>query len=416
MKLIIFLPLTVRYILAAPPQAGRNGTPPSRRKCGTMAQLITRALYCHKVVASPWATNENQDGYDLRFRSSEYSSSLYRPKLVVTYKRQFNYVYYLKDHLGNIRVTVDKDGEVLGYDDYYPFGLQMPGRSSNTANPNHLYKCSAKSLSRDAGKLDEEIGLDWYYFGARYYDPVIARWLAVDPMADKYPSISPYVYCANNPLYYIDPNGCEIVGDSSDLAAVAKGINQELEGANVTVEKKTKIVVNPLATLWNLITGKGGVAYTTNTYFALSTNNSNFDWTQDKVVSALNDVINNTDVIFNVKITEKIDGLDAQFYGGGKLETNWFSNPDVLLSGKGWVKGGESIGAVFMHEALGHGHPVGDTFGSMGAKGIQDYLNNRNNLYYGTPDHAGYWKGSLSGPRVHWENFRKHPGVTYPNF
>ena len=208
----------------------------------------------------------------------------------------------------------------------------------------------------------------------------------------------------------------EVRGDSSDLAAVAKGINHELEGANVTVEKKTEIVVKPLATLWNLITGKGGVAYTTNTYFALSTNNSNFDWTQDKVVSALNDVINNTDVIFNVKITEKIDGLDAQFSGGGKLETNWFSNPDVLLSEKGWVKGRESIGAVFMHEVLGHGHPVGDTFGSMGAKGIQAYLNDKNNSNYGTPDHAGYWEGGLSGPRVHWKNFRKHPDVKYPNF
>jgi len=151
-------------------------------------------------VASPWATNENQDGYDLRFRSSEYSSSYYRPKLVVTYKRQFNYVFYLKDHLGNIRVTVDKDGEVLGYDDYYPFGLQMPGRSSNTANPNHLYKYSSK-------ELDEEIGLEWYYFGARYYDPVIARWLAADPLAVLSSSLTPYNYTRNNPLNFIDPDG-----------------------------------------------------------------------------------------------------------------------------------------------------------------------------------------------------------------
>ena len=81
--------------ISAPPPAGKNGMPPNRRKCGTMAPLITKALFYPKVVASPWATNEDQDGYDLRFRSSEYSSSYYRPKLVVTYKRQFNYVYYL---------------------------------------------------------------------------------------------------------------------------------------------------------------------------------------------------------------------------------------------------------------------------------------------------------------------------------
>ena len=44
--------------------------------------------------------------------------------------------YFLKDHLGNVRTTVNRDGNVLGYDNYYPFGLQMPGRSSNSANPN----------------------------------------------------------------------------------------------------------------------------------------------------------------------------------------------------------------------------------------------------------------------------------------
>ena len=44
----------------------------------------------------------------------------------------------------------------------------------------------------------------------RYFDPTIGRWLVPDPLAGKYPSISPYVYCANNPLKYIDPNGEEL--------------------------------------------------------------------------------------------------------------------------------------------------------------------------------------------------------------
>ena len=48
--------------------------------------------------------------------------------------------YYLKDHLGNIRVTVDENGNTVTADDYYPFGLQMPGRSYNIAATNDLYK------------------------------------------------------------------------------------------------------------------------------------------------------------------------------------------------------------------------------------------------------------------------------------
>ena len=55
-------------------------------------------------------------------------------------------------------------------------------------------------------ELDAETG--YSYFGARYYDPAtLAAWLSVDPMSDKYPSISPYAYCAWNPLKLVDPNG-----------------------------------------------------------------------------------------------------------------------------------------------------------------------------------------------------------------
>ena len=52
---------------------------------------------------------------------------------------------------------------------------------------------------------DEETG--YSYFGARYYNSSYSIWLSVDPMSDKYPSISPYAYCANNPVKLVDPNG-----------------------------------------------------------------------------------------------------------------------------------------------------------------------------------------------------------------
>lgn len=53
-------------------------------------------------------------------------------------------------------------------------------------------------------------------FGARIYDPRIGRWLSVDPLSGKYPSLSPYAFVANNPIIYIDPDGkrIQIVGDA----------------------------------------------------------------------------------------------------------------------------------------------------------------------------------------------------------
>ena len=79
---------------------------------------------------------------------------------------------------------------------------------------------SFKTYTFASKERDEESGLS--YFGARYYSSDLSIWLAVDPMSDKYPSLSPYVYCANNPVKLVDPNGEEVEFNSfSDRLIVA---------------------------------------------------------------------------------------------------------------------------------------------------------------------------------------------------
>lgn len=91
---------------------------------------------------------------------------------------------------------MDDSGNVLETFDYYPFGLLMPKRSSTTGN----------TLEKFTGKeRDEAIGLD--YFGARYLDPALGRWLSVDPLAKRYPEWSPYSYALGNPINVFDPDG-----------------------------------------------------------------------------------------------------------------------------------------------------------------------------------------------------------------
>jgi len=65
---------------------------------------------------------------------------------------------------------------------------------------NYNYEFTAKELDNET---------QYTYFGARYYDSDVSVWLSVDPMAGKYPSLSPYAYCANNPVMLVDPNGME---------------------------------------------------------------------------------------------------------------------------------------------------------------------------------------------------------------
>ena len=105
------------------------------------------------------------------------------------------YYYYLKDHQGNNRVVINKDGGVVETNHYYPFG----GVFASTGNV-QPYKYNGK-------ELDTKKGLNWYDYGARHYDASLGRWFVVDPLAEKMNAWSPYAYCLNNPIRLIDCDG-----------------------------------------------------------------------------------------------------------------------------------------------------------------------------------------------------------------
>ena len=108
------------------------------------------------------------------------------------------YHYYLKDHLGSIRVVFDQSGAVEQRNDYYPSGTLMYTSTNGTLQP---YKFGGKELERTAG-------LDEYDFGARWMDPVIGgRFTTMDPMCEKFYSSSPYIHCNDDPINYKDDDG-----------------------------------------------------------------------------------------------------------------------------------------------------------------------------------------------------------------
>ena len=105
------------------------------------------------------------------------------------------YHYYLKDHQGNNRVVISQSGTVEETSHYYRFGGTFA--SAGNVQP---YKYNGK-------ELDTKKGLNWYDYGARHYDAVLGRFITVDALYDKHFKVSPYVYCGNEPVGRIDPDG-----------------------------------------------------------------------------------------------------------------------------------------------------------------------------------------------------------------
>ena len=115
----------------------------------------------------------------------------------------FSFHYYTADHLGNIREVVNEDGAVEQITNYYPFGTPFAEEAGNT-NPdlqNHKY---------NGKEFDTMHGLNTNDYGARQYNSLVGRWDRMDPLCEKYYSISPYAYCANNPIMLVDEGGQKI--------------------------------------------------------------------------------------------------------------------------------------------------------------------------------------------------------------
>jgi RHS repeat-associated protein len=113
---------------------------------------------------------------------------------------------FFEDRDGDAKIktesmTSDPDSlEVLQRNYYYPFGMEMEGPWQAATAPRADYLYNGK-------ELEEELKLNWYAYGFRYYDPSIGRFTGVDPMAEKYAAWGAYSYVLDNPILNIDPRG-----------------------------------------------------------------------------------------------------------------------------------------------------------------------------------------------------------------
>jgi len=152
--------------------------------------------------------------------------------------------------------TYDNDTSmirIMEENHYYPFGLkhdsyntQHLGYSTYTDEDeitNYVLEEVPKfvgdgsyNYKYNGKEYQDELGLNMYDYGARNYDPALGRWMNIDPLAENYFPVSPYIYCANNPVRYIDPNGMEIKDPDKIVENYKKQLNQAITDINEFVK------------------------------------------------------------------------------------------------------------------------------------------------------------------------------------
>ncbi|WP_264509585.1 RHS repeat-associated core domain-containing protein [Flavobacterium sp. N1719] len=200
------------------------------------------------------------EGYASRLTTKiEQSGVLIKIPIEELPEDQFSYVYNYTDHLGNIRLSYSLDPDtqqlkIVEQNHYYPFGMRHTNYSGG-----RMVMVKDEELKRMAPATEEfltykykyngkefqdELGLNFYDYGARNYDAALGRWMNIDPKAETSRRWNPYTYCYNNPLRFVDPDGMQATWkpDKNGNLIAEKGDNTKTLATylDTTVDKAAK--------------------------------------------------------------------------------------------------------------------------------------------------------------------------------
>ncbi|GEM_PF-751658 len=180
------------------------------------------------------------------------------------------------------------------------------------------YKFTAKELDNETS---------YTYFGARYYDSELSGWLSVDPMSDKYPSLSPYCYSADNPVVLKDPNGEEI-----------RIYYKEKRGIGRLFERAKYITYTP------------GMNYNgDNNFVSNAVNSLNYIYNKNADVEGIIQQSVSTSEIVKVKKGS------SDYYHNSKKTIHWSTKGIIVWdNSSGTEKEGRQSGALGLFHELGH--------------------------------------------------------------
>ncbi len=202
--------------------------------------------------------------------------------------------YYVKDYQGNVRNVVREDGAVVESNEYYPYGGLFSAAPS--VQP---YKYGAK-------ELDRTHGLDWYDSKARFYDPLLGRTNSMDKKAGDYTWLSPYLWCAANPIRFTDPDGRIVIvsvgNEPIGTTTINLYSNSELNKGNIV--GKTTIEVPVYEVAISNESGSSSIFYFTRIGYRKNYNNQ-----KEPATEVTFDVVNDGDS-YNGVIKSRWKGTD----------------------------------------------------------------------------------------------------------
>jgi len=259
-----------------------------------------------------------------------------------------DYNYYRRDHLGNNReVWLATTNTTVQQTQYYPSGLPW----ANELRP------GLQERKYNGKEFVEMHGFDTYDYGARGYYPAMGRFMTVDPLAEKYYSISPYAYCAGNPVRFVDPNGQDIWEVDSD----GNIAYHEVDKSQDVIYKVSDVDANDDS---NRVKNEDGtvasVSFDYDTVHSIrddkkDQNGNNVEFTIFKVKGD-----DNAADLYNFMIDPKTNNVEW-----GHVETGT-NKTEKNLVGNSHDKGSSGLGSYALNEGYtirgnDHNHPSGTT-------------------------------------------------------
>jgi RHS repeat-associated protein len=316
---------------------------------------------------------------------------------------QFKYYFVLRDHLGNTRVTfsdlnnddeINEKEEIIQINNYYTFGLNMEGNWNGASGAN--------KFQFNGKEWNDDFGLGWNHYGARFYDPAAARWWTKDPLSEHYSNLSSYAYVANNPIRFIDPTGMAI--EEKADRTVYTGEDAQVAFMAIKAKMNSKSGVGSLDLLTATITQFSGK-------FADAR-----AWTKENKREAGYQIYYNADKN-DLQISDMIQGEGTAISGNEQ----WDMIDRMSEKGINLDKGYKIIGRYHAHpltdETLKEDNPIshGDIHGSFfianqgsfngnsDLTGFFDIVDSGTKRYIGVITDPATAKASYPGPMPVWE-------------